>query len=159
LEAVVKVRRLGTVTALLMVGCMLLAVGCGDKTVIVVDPGGLATDTKEAQDAAAKSLLRNSMTAIESAYVDLRTFVPGPEMAAALVDIEPSITFVAVGSSGAAAATPTAAAARDEVNYCGTETTYAVGTMSESGWTFGVEVNKGPGGGNFFYVNGAQEAW
>ena len=31
---------------------------------------------QKAQDAAAKSLVRNAMTAIESAYVDTRTFDP-----------------------------------------------------------------------------------
>jgi prepilin-type N-terminal cleavage/methylation domain-containing protein len=114
---------------------------------------------QKAQDAAAKSLVRNSMTAIESAYVDLRSFVPGAEMAAALVEIEPSITFTAVGSIAAACETPTAQASDDTVNYYGTDTTYALGTESQSERTFGVFVNKGAGGGNVFYINGDSEDW
>src|SRR5665811_1631471 len=45
---------------------------------------------QKAQDAAAKSLVRNAMTALESAYVDARTYdVPAADVAA----IEPSIHF------------------------------------------------------------------
>ena len=50
--------------------------------------------------------------------------------------------------SRTAATAPTAAAAQAAVNYTGTATTYEVGSLSESGKTFGVAVNKGAGGGN-----------
>ena len=55
---------------------------------------------QKAQDAAAKSLVRNAMTAIESAYVDLRTFLPATMTADALKAIEPSITFVSLATAG-----------------------------------------------------------
>jgi type IV pilus assembly protein PilA len=113
---------------------------------------------QKAQDASAKSLVRNSMTAIESAYVDLRTFAPATMTPASLRLIEPSITFVDVASTAAATA-PTALASANSVNYYGTATSYAVGSLSESGKTFGVMVDKGTGGGNTFYVNLASKAW
>ena len=112
----------------------------------------------KAQDAAAKSLVRNSMTAIESAYVDIRTFSPAIMTPEVLASIEPSITFVAMGSTAAATA-PTAQASDDAVDYVGTTTTYAVGSVSESGKTFGVIVDKGAGGGNQFYVDGEATDW
>jgi type IV pilus assembly protein PilA len=111
---------------------------------------------QKAQDAAAKSLVRNSMTAIESAYVDLRTFVPATMTPAILSGIEPSITFVELA---AAATAPTASAQGDSVNYTGTVSTYAVGSLSQSGRTFGVTVNKGTGGGNIFYIAGVSHDW
>jgi type IV pilus assembly protein PilA len=111
---------------------------------------------QKAQDAAAKSLVRNSMTAIESAYVDLRTFVPATMTAAILSGIEPSITFVELAT---AATAPTALAQNDSVNYTGTTSTYAVGSLSQSGKTFGVEVDKGASGGNQFYINGVSADW
>jgi type IV pilus assembly protein PilA len=113
---------------------------------------------QKAQDASAKSLVRNSMTAIESAYVDLRTFDPTTMDATSLKAIEPSITFVAVASTAAATA-PTATSATHSVNYFGTATTYAVGSLSQSGKTFGVIVDKGVNGGNTFYVGTVSKDW
>ncbi len=49
----------------------------------------------KAQDASAKSLVRNAMTAMESAYVDSRTYDPTTVDADVLNAIEPSITFAA----------------------------------------------------------------
>ena len=112
---------------------------------------------QKAQDASAKSLVRNAMTAIESAYVDLRSFVPNTAMADALVEIEPSITFIAAGAD--AAWNPTASAQLADVNYYGTLNTYAVGSVSQSDRTFGVVVNKGSGGGNIFYIGDASTPW
>ena len=111
---------------------------------------------QKAQDAAAKSLVRNAMTAIESAYVDLRTFAPATMTAAILSGIEPSITFVNLANASTA---PTALASADSVNYDGTASTYEVGSESESGKDFGVAVDKGAGGGNDFYINGAAADW
>ena len=45
------------------------------------------------------------------------------------------------------------------MNYDGTASTYEVGTQSESAKTFGVLVDKGAGGGNTFYVDGAVKSW
>ena len=111
---------------------------------------------QKAQDAASKSLVRNAMTAIESAYVDLRTFDPASMTGAALKAIEPSITFTQAANAGTA---PTALTSANTVNFDGTASTYQVGSKSESGKTFGVAVDKGAGGGNTFYVNGAAGSW
>lgn len=111
-----------------------------------------------AEDAAAKSLVRNAMTAIESAYVDLRTFDEATATAAMLQSVEPSIAFVAMAGAGAATA-PKASTTEDAVNYSGTGDTYAVGTVSASGKTFGVTVDKRAGGGNTFYIDGAVQDW
>lgn len=110
---------------------------------------------QKAQDAAAKSLVRNAMTAVESAYVDVRDFSGIAD--ADLVAIEPSIVF----TTGAAAATaPAADAQANEVNWEGTgANTYEVGSVSQSGKTFGVAVDKGADGGNTFYIDGAAADW
>jgi type IV pilus assembly protein PilA len=113
---------------------------------------------QKAQDAAAKSLVRNAMTAIESAYVDTRSFVPATMTATVLHDIEPSITFVLAANAPAAYGTPTAATKDNSVNYFGTADTYAVGSLSESTKTFGVSVNK-TSGGNSYWVANASKAW
>ena len=118
---------------------------------------------QKAQDANAKALVRNSMTAIESAYVDFRTFDPTEMTAAELNLIEPSIGFNSAGSFAAAydpdPATG-ASAADDDVDYWGDQYSYAVGSVSESGRTFGVLVNKGPSStGNFFYIDGNTDDW
>ncbi len=60
---------------------------------------------QKAQDAAAKSLVRNAMTAVESAYVDTRDFTKVTD--AMLVEIEPSIKFT---TTAGAASCPTPAA-------------------------------------------------
>lgn len=115
---------------------------------------------QKAQDAAAKSLVRNAMTAIESAYVDLRTFDPSdtdnPMTADVLKDIEPSITFVQAAS---AATSPDVMAEDNKVNFDGTDNTYEVGTKSKSDKTFGVKVDKGADGGNEFYIGSDAKSW
>lgn len=105
---------------------------------------------QKAQDAAAKSLVRNAMTAVESQYVDTKDFTTAAAIAAASV-IEPSITFTA-GSAGDSTAS-TAAAELAEVDYAGAGNVYEIGTQSESDNIFGVIVNKGSGGGTTFVKN------
>ncbi len=109
---------------------------------------------QKAQDAAAKSLVRNAMTAIESSYVDNRTFDPATMDADALAAIEPSITFVA---EDAAATLPTSLTKDNDVSYTGDANTYAVGSVSESGKTFSVSVSKLTG--NTFHINGVDATW
>ena len=109
---------------------------------------------QKAQDAACKSLVRNAMTSIESAYVDLQTFAPATMTAAALALIEPSITFVAVANNAAAAATAVDLTSANKVDYFGTATTYAVGSKSSSGKVFGMFVDKNVG--NQFFAGGVQ---
>ncbi|MHB0978584.1 MAG: prepilin-type N-terminal cleavage/methylation domain-containing protein [Thermoleophilia bacterium] len=113
---------------------------------------------QKAQDAAAKSLVRNAMTAMESQWVDTRSFASGAPTTAAVMAIEPSITFSVLAN---AATAPTALASAAAVNYDGTADTYEIGSLSESGNTFGVLVDKGAGGGTTFVKNigGASSGW
>jgi type IV pilus assembly protein PilA len=113
---------------------------------------------QKAQDASAKSLVRNAMTAIESAYVDSRTFLQtDPGMSAtALKTIEPSITFSPGGTCTASAVTTAldqnTGARVATVNYGGTADTYAVSTMSMSGNIFGVYASKNSGDGGTYFM-------
>ena len=118
---------------------------------------------QKAQDAAAKSLVRNAMTAIESAYVDTRDFTSTVITPAVLTAIEPSIGFTVGGTCTAdPAVTATVSATTDDVNYTGISTAatgvneYTVSTLSASGNVFGVFVDKAAGGGNVFVksING-----
>lgn len=114
---------------------------------------------QKAQDAAAKSLVRNAMTAIESTYVDTQNFKLMTE--AMLNAVEPSIDWpAAIGtatgpcsapSSVAANANQVAVAAYDAATVTGA--VYEVGTISASGHIFGVKVDKTAG--NTFYKTGA----
>lgn len=118
---------------------------------------------QKAQDASAKSLVRNAMTAIESAYVDAKAFdnIKDEDLAA----IEPSITFKDVEGCGELEGPVDEPAgdmdaSQNQVGWHGiSPTSYEVGTCSQSGKTFGVVVNKGAEGGNTFYINGASQAW
>jgi len=110
---------------------------------------------QKAQDAAAKSLIRNSMTAIEASYVDNMTFAPATMTAAVLHAIEPSITFVALAPSATVAAIPaTATTSTNTVNFDGAATTYNVGTVSASSNKFGVVVDKAAAGNTFVKIVG-----
>ncbi len=110
----------------------------------------------KAQDAEAKSLVRNAMTVIEAAYVDSRTFDPTATgmTPADLHAMERPITFALL--AGAATA-PSADAEADTVNYTGTASTYSVGTVSASGHSFGVIVDRASG--TTHYVGGVAADW
>jgi type IV pilus assembly protein PilA len=109
---------------------------------------------QKAQDASAKSLVREGMTAIESAYVDTRDF--GAITQADLGAIEPSITWVA--AAGAATAPTAAGKSLNFTVTAGTADQYALGAKSASGTTFGVAVNKTTGA-TTWYVGGLEKAW
>ncbi len=87
------------------------------------------------------------MTAVETAYVDYRSFETSPDQ---LSVIEPSITFVPAGSHLIAphaqgAAPTTEKAGKNAVNFYGDATSYSVSTRSETGTVFGVLVDKSQG--------------
>ena len=109
---------------------------------------------EKAQDAAAKSLVRNAMTAMESTYVDLRDFTQVDE--AALTAVEPAIDWTAAENPNAAQAPVATALTKDNiVDWTGDAlNTYKLGTVSESGNTYGVEVDKSTGPGAEYYTNG-----
>jgi prepilin-type N-terminal cleavage/methylation domain-containing protein len=101
---------------------------------------------QKAQDAAAKSLVRNAMTALESAYVDARTYAV---TAGVLTAIEPSIAWQAMSAAHVATAGPTlpvaagmAQATGNEIDWYGDLTTFSAATQSASQNAFGVYTNK-----------------
>jgi type IV pilus assembly protein PilA len=94
---------------------------------------------QKAQDASAKSLVRNAMTAIESAYVDTRDF--STIDATMLSAIEPSITFTELAAACTAATAKTADSAVN-MNTDQGAGAYTVGSLSDSGTCWGVFVNK-----------------
>ena len=114
---------------------------------------------QKAQDASAKSLVRNAMTDIESAYVDARTYAV---TAAALSAIEPSFTFNLQTTNPVDPTTPkitsTALASSNAVDYYGAATEYSLATVSASGNLFGIYADKSavtPIGDNFYKtING-----
>jgi hypothetical protein len=152
-------RSLGVILGGLLCVTVVATTGCGDTKIIVVPGVDFNAEKVAAQDAVAKSLTRNAMTCLESAYVDLRTFDPAQMTPDVLGTIEPSIVFNVADSVDTAAKTPDSEAASHEVDYYGDQTKYSVGCRSESGKTFGVMVDKGPGGGNTFYVDGRESDW
>lgn len=112
----------------------------------------------KAHDAAAKSAVRNGMTAMESAYVDTREF--DTITAGDLEAIEPALTF-STASDAAGAYNPTTGAqdGKTVYFYAADDNSYNMGARSASGTTFGVAVNKAAGGGTTFYVNGTERSW
>ena len=79
----------------------------------------------KANDAVAKSLVRNTATAVEAAFVDTQAY--NTINAAAIMAIEPNIAVVAAPAS----------AADDEVSYTSTAAnSYAISSVSDSGVTY-----------------------
>lgn len=155
------------VRILLVMGPLLaigLAVGLGlglsQRGESGVSEQGAPPPVQSSNDAMAKSLVRNSMTAVESAYVDVRAFDQIPE--AFLEEIEPSIDFVMASSEQEAMDPPagTAEAANFQVYYfSGSSEVYVVGARSESGRTFAVRVDKSAEGRNTFFIDGMDAQW
>jgi type IV pilus assembly protein PilA len=110
---------------------------------------------EKAQDAAAESVVRDAMTAVESVYADTHDFSAITN--ADLQATEPSIIFV---DSANAAAAPAADAGENAVAWHGTGAmTYQIGSLSRSGKSFGVAVDKSPTGGAKFYIDGTVSVW
>jgi type IV pilus assembly protein PilA len=101
---------------------------------------------QKAQDASAKSLVRNAMTAVESQFVDSQAYAAATVVVSAHA-IEPSITFNNGGTINATTLTVTATstASQRTVDYVGGTSTYGIGTMSVSGNSFGVYTDKSVG--------------
>ena len=80
----------------------------------------------KANDASAKSLVRNAATTVEAAFVDTRDYstITNTQLAA----IEPNITFAADLAS--------ATAADDAVFYDSTSASYSISSISDSGITY-----------------------
>jgi type IV pilus assembly protein PilA len=109
----------------------------------------------KANDAAAKSLVRNAMTSMESYYVDGRDFTGATK--ALLEAIEPTITFIALDGCAAVA---TADAGVNAVNFGSLGlNTYQIGSQSKSGLDWGVAVDKSTGPGIQWYKGGVVASW
>ena len=132
-------------------------VGCGR-----VNQLGIYSNLCAAPSNAAFEDVSNAMTAAESAYVDTRDFAA--VTADMLTDIDPSISFAIEDGAGQASARD---AQQNQVGYDNTlgANAYGVGTQSQSGTDFGVEVNKTADAigslqpGNTFYINGTAATW
>src|SRR5680860_262757 len=82
---------------------------------------------EKAQDTAAKSNVRNAMMAMESAFVDERSFTGVTDED--LSNIEPSLAFVSVGTEAAAVGGTGADASADQVAFIPLdEDIYAMGS-------------------------------
>jgi len=105
----------------------------------------------KAQDAAAKSLVRNAMTSVESQFVDSRTFDTSTALPAAH-EIDPRINFQPLAYDSATG-TPRVETQTKEscVAYDGKGAMYVIVTVSETGKIWGVSVDKGAGGGTEFF--------
>ncbi len=111
---------------------------------------------RKAQDAAAKALVRNAMTAVEASFVDNQTYAIASMTVAVLQAIEPSVHFFqaanAAATTPAFGATVTAAncpAKTSTVGYDGAATNYSIATVSISDNIYGVYVDKAGTGATF----------
>ncbi len=112
-----------------------------------------------AEDALAKSVVRNAMTAMETAYVDTYTFQLDPRF---LAGVEPSIKFVPAPRylltvDGVGSARVTQQAKEQAVSYYGGASSYSICTRSESGTIFGALVDKVQG--STVFVDGEGNPW
>jgi type IV pilus assembly protein PilA len=108
---------------------------------------------QKAQDTAAKTLIRNAMTAVESAYTDAQNF--SSVTPATLLQVEPSITWVAGTATDVTTAALTGASTSSKtvkVYFGASNQTYQLATFSAASHTFGVSVDKA-GGTTTYYKN------
>jgi type IV pilus assembly protein PilA len=107
---------------------------------------------QKAQDASAKSLVRNAITAMEAGYVDSHTYANSATVMGA---VDPPIIWTlqsahVATAGGSPAVTSTALASASTVDYFGDASTYSIASVSASGNKFGVYTNTGTGGGTSF---------
>ena len=126
---------------------------------------------EKAQDTAAKSLVRNAMMSMESAYVDTRDFdqIDGNSLDA----IEPSIDWSADGTDtlgggaavyatatgGVPAPVPTASADNNAVNWGGADQVYTIASVSVSDSIFAVYVDKAGDGAATVFSKSLNGDW
>ena len=110
---------------------------------------------QKAQDAAAKSIVRNAMMAVESAYSDRQNFTL--VTLADLQGIEPSIQWPVAGAAGVSSnPAATSLTSGNIVSWAvPTMNTYEIGTWSASTREFGVAVSKLTG--NTFFKGAAAD--
>ena len=134
--------------------------------VLLATAGGTVADTMEqdsavvgkGRDLAAKSLLRNAMTALDSAFMESMDFTAVTRTD--LEAIEPAIAWMGPSDAGVCKYPPDSAQAGDNaVGWTGIGATgYEIGTWSDSGVCFGVKVDR-TGDGYTYYSDGVIAAW
>jgi len=115
-------------------------------------------DNAAESDSAARTLVLEAQNTIERAYADTETFDPTVMDRTVLSALTPAISFNPMVDDSAATS-PIAQAAAASVNYFGTETTYAVGTVSESGATYGLIVDKQTGTTTYYTDGRPVDSW
>lgn len=125
--------------------------------VIAIPTGG--SEEQKAEDAAAKSLIRNAMTAVESSYMDSEdlTTVTSHD----LQSIEPSILWPAEFTNNAGSQPAGANTSENQVSVSlDDKNKYEIGTISKSGTEFGVVVDKSAEKTTTYYKGGrAVDSW
>ena len=108
---------------------------------------------QEAQDSAARSLVRNAMTVVESSYTDdqdLTNLTP-----ATLRAIEPNISWPEDFAANAGSSPASVHASKNQVAVSIDDAgKYEIGTISESGKEFGVVVDKSANSTTTYYRDG-----
>lgn len=96
---------------------------------------------EKAQDAAARSLVRNAVPAVEAYYADNRSYAGAT--AASLQAIEPSISWQLQTSTVSAGAKAGTLAKNSKVDFfVNSDSVMEIATLSDSGTSFGVKIDK-----------------
>jgi hypothetical protein len=143
--------------ALLAIAAVVAVVLTTGGAAVIKEEAAVASAPETAYDQAAKSLLRNAITAMDAVGVESGDYTRITQ--ATLQMMEPAIAWVP-GSAGASVTPPAGANARQNaVAWVSTgQLSYEIGTWSASGAEFGVRVDK-MGGGNTYYKDGQAGAW
>jgi hypothetical protein len=144
------------VVLIVAAGVIAILLTTGGATV-VEEGAAVASAPQKGYDQAAQSLLRNAMTAMDSAFVESADYTAVTQ--STLDAMEPAITWMHGGVGACAAPSSAAQAQKNSVTWvCTGRLTYEIGTWSASGVEFGVKVNRA-GGGITYYKNGEATTW
>jgi len=128
-----------------------------DGAAVVQEEAAVAAAPQKAFDEAAQSLLRNAMTAMDSAFVESADYKAITQTY--LETMEPAIKWKQGRSRTCISPPQSAKAQQNGVAWISTgRMSYELGTLSASGASFGVKVDK-TGGGVIYYKNGEAAAW
>lgn len=147
LVAVVLIAAAATIAGVLLTG----------GAAVVEEQAAVASAPDKGYDQAAKTLLRNAMTALDAAFVESADYTAVTQ--STLEAMEPAIAWMR-GSGGLSASPPAGAKAQQNVVcwVCTGRMTYEIGTWSASGVAFGARVDR-LGGGTTYYTGGAAASW
>jgi hypothetical protein len=147
------------IVAVVLIAVVAVVVGVliAGGTEVVKQQASVVSTPEKAYDLAAQSLLRNAMTAMDAAFVESVDYTAITQ--STLEAMEPAIAWMP-GSAGVSTSPPAGAEAQQNgVSWaCTGRMTYEIGTLSASGATFGVRVDRA-GGGTTYYRDGEPTAW